>query len=489
MKAFGSEGLPYALFAFVGILCWSFFSTALGNGGKSLAHQQGAAGQDPVPRECFPLETMCVSAVNTVLSWIPLALLFVIFGRAPSSTTVWVPCSCVIEVVFAAGVSLAVSSIIIQMRDLMQVLPIITSLGLFVTPVIWPFSEIPTSYHIAGGMRVTTIGPNGHRRITPLGRVGSRINLQIVYGFFNPLGPVIDSAPTDHAPRPVPRIAPDRAAAAIGAMLLPAGRLPDLQAARGELCRHCLTATHPGRARLEEVPRRPDGPQVLRPDEAVREVDRNAEPARLPLGAEGRQPGGAPGGTLALIGINGSGKTTLLKIISQVTYQSAGRCEVQGRIGALLSVTSGIHPELTGRENIYLYGTVMGMGRQKIRSGSTRSSSSPGWPMRSTARSSSTPSGMQMRLGFSIAAYLEPDILLVDEVLAVGDANFQQKCLQRIGEVVRTGTTLLYVSHDLASVEASCERAIWLADAVVQAAGQPGRWWPSTAPRWSRTPP
>jgi lipopolysaccharide transport system ATP-binding protein len=178
-----------------------------------------------------------------------------------------------------------------------------------------------------------------------------------------------------------------------------------------------------------------------------------------------------PGGTLALVGINGSGKTTLLKIISQVTYQSAGQCSVAGRIGALLGVTSGIQPELTGRENIYLYGTVLGMPRSVIRDRFDEIVEFAELTDAIERQVKFYSMGMQMRLGFSIAAFLEPDIFLVDEVLAVGDVNFQQKCLRRIGEVVRNGTTLIYVSHDLASVEASCERAIWLADAVVQASG------------------
>ena len=178
-----------------------------------------------------------------------------------------------------------------------------------------------------------------------------------------------------------------------------------------------------------------------------------------------------PGGTMGLIGINGSGKTTLLKIISQTTYQSAGRCAVQGRIGALLSVTSGIHPELTGKENIYLYGAVMGMGRQVIRTRFDEIVEFAGLADAVDRQVKFYSLGMMMRLGFSIAAFLEPDILLVDEVLAVGDANFQQKCLKRIGEIVRSGTTLLYVSHDLASVEATCEKAVWLADAVAVASG------------------
>jgi ABC-type polysaccharide/polyol phosphate transport system ATPase subunit len=179
----------------------------------------------------------------------------------------------------------------------------------------------------------------------------------------------------------------------------------------------------------------------------------------------------SPGESLALIGINGSGKTTLLKVISQVTYQTAGRCQTQGSIGALLSVAAGLHPDLTGRENVFLYGTVLGMGRQRIRE---RFDEIVEFAELSNAINRQVKffsQGMLVRLGFSIAAFLEPDILLVDEILAVGDANFQQKCLQRIGEVTRLGTTLIYVSHDLASVEASCKNAVWLADAMIQAAG------------------
>ena len=178
-----------------------------------------------------------------------------------------------------------------------------------------------------------------------------------------------------------------------------------------------------------------------------------------------------PGGTLGLIGINGSGKTTLLKIISRVTYQSAGACRVQGRLGALLSVTSGIHPDLTGRENVFLYGAVLGMRRKITHQRFDEIVEFAGLTDAIDRQVKFFSLGMQMRLGFSIAAFLEPDILLVDEVLSVGDANFQQKCIRRIEEVVRQGTTLIYVSHDLTSVEATCQQSMWLADAVVQAAG------------------
>lgn len=178
-----------------------------------------------------------------------------------------------------------------------------------------------------------------------------------------------------------------------------------------------------------------------------------------------------PGSATALVGINGSGKTTLLKIISKVTYQSAGRCAVSGRIGALLSVTSGLHIDLTGRENVFLYGAVLGMRRQVIRQRFDQIVEFAGLTDAIDRQVKFFSLGMQMRLGFSIAAFLEPDILLVDEVLAVGDANFQQKCIRRIGEIVADGTTLIYVSHDFASIEATCKQAVWIADATIQAIG------------------
>jgi ABC-type polysaccharide/polyol phosphate export permease len=178
---FPTNGIPYALYAFVGILCWSFFAGTLGSGGNALLTNKALLAKTQFPRECFPLETMLLQALNTVISWIPLALLFVIYGRAPKIATVWVPCFMLIEVVFAAGVTLAVASLIIQMRDLQQVLPILMSLGIFLTPVIWPFSKIPAHFHLFGGTLV-----NGHW----VG--GAFVNLQAVYGFFNPLGPVIN---------------------------------------------------------------------------------------------------------------------------------------------------------------------------------------------------------------------------------------------------------------------------------------------------------
>ena len=178
-----------------------------------------------------------------------------------------------------------------------------------------------------------------------------------------------------------------------------------------------------------------------------------------------------PGKTHGIIGVNGSGKSTLLKMICQTTFPSAGSVTSVGRIGALLEVRSGIHPDLSGRQNIFLYGNILGLSRTEIAAkfDDIVDFAEIGDAIDRQVKFYST--GMAIRLGFAIAAFLEPDILLVDEVLAVGDARFQQKCLERISQVVANGTTLFYVSHDLPTVEAVCDQAMWLADSHVRADG------------------
>ena len=175
-----------------------------------------------------------------------------------------------------------------------------------------------------------------------------------------------------------------------------------------------------------------------------------------------------PGQSVGLIGTNGSGKSTLLKMLTRVMFPYAGSVEVTGRVGALIEVRAGIHPDLTGRENIFLFGSLLGLKRKEV---AARFDAIVDFAELETAIDRQVKyysSGMQMRLGFAVAAFLEPDILLVDEVLAVGDALFQQKCLDRMRTVLQQGTTLVLVSHDLASVGAVCERGVWLDRGTIQ---------------------
>jgi ABC-type polysaccharide/polyol phosphate transport system ATPase subunit len=179
----------------------------------------------------------------------------------------------------------------------------------------------------------------------------------------------------------------------------------------------------------------------------------------------------APGESVGLIGSNGSGKSTLLKILTRVMYPHTGSVQVVGRVGALIEVRAGIHPDLTGRENIQLYGTLLGLDRRRIRERFDEIVAFAELDDAIDRQLKFYSSGMQMRLGFAVAAFLEPDILLVDEVLAVGDASFQQRCLERMRAVLNQGTTLVFVSHDLAAVEATCSRGVWLHQGVLQSEG------------------
>lgn len=165
------------------------------------------------------------------------------------------------------------------------------------------------------------------------------------------------------------------------------------------------------------------------------------------------------GESFGLIGPNGAGKSTLLRLISRISYPSGGRIRVRGRVGALIEVGSGIHPELTGRENVWLYGTILGLSRTQIRARFDDIIAFAQLESVVDTQVKYYSSGMQLRLGFSVAAHLEPEIFVVDEALSVGDALFQARAVERMRELLKTGTTLIFVSHDLGAVEALCDRA------------------------------
>ena len=177
------------------------------------------------------------------------------------------------------------------------------------------------------------------------------------------------------------------------------------------------------------------------------------------------------GEVLGLIGRNGAGKTTLLKILSRITRPSEGWAEIRGRVGSLLEVGTGFHPELTGRENAFLSGAILGMTRREIEKKFDEIVA-----FAELEKFIDTPvkhysSGMYVRLAFAVAAHLEPEILLVDEVLAVGDINFQKKCLGKMGEVARAGRTVVLVSHQLNQIRRLCHRVVWIDDGQIRQDG------------------
>ncbi len=178
-----------------------------------------------------------------------------------------------------------------------------------------------------------------------------------------------------------------------------------------------------------------------------------------------------PGETVGIVGRNGAGKSTLLKVLAGVTRLTRGRVEVRGSVFPMIELNAGLHRELTGRENVHLLGAIMGIGRREIRRrmGSIEEFCELGSFFDEPVRKYS--SGMLARLGFAVAVNVEADILLVDEVLAVGDAAFQQKCYARLMDLIRRGTTLLLVSHAYRQVGRLCDRTLWIDEGRVRAAG------------------
>ena len=179
------------------------------------------------------------------------------------------------------------------------------------------------------------------------------------------------------------------------------------------------------------------------------------------------------GEAVGFIGPNGSGKSTILKLLARIIYQTKGKITVRGSVASLIEVGAGFHPELTGRENIFLYGSIMGMKQADVRAKFNRIVD-----FAEMHRFIDTPvkrysSGMYVRLGFAVAAHINPHILLVDEVLAVGDAAFQSKCQQRIEELRRNGMTIIFVSHDMTAVERLCNRVYFLQRGQIQIVGEP----------------
>jgi lipopolysaccharide transport system ATP-binding protein len=177
------------------------------------------------------------------------------------------------------------------------------------------------------------------------------------------------------------------------------------------------------------------------------------------------------GEVLGLIGRNGAGKTTLLKILSRITKPTTGWAEIHGRVGSLLEVGTGFHPELTGRENAFLSGAILGMSKREIERKFDEIVA-----FAELEKFIDTPvkhysSGMYVRLAFAVAAHLEPEILLVDEVLAVGDINFQKKCLGKMGDVARAGRTVVLVSHQMNQIRRLCHRVLWVDDGGVRMDG------------------
>lgn len=181
----------------------------------------------------------------------------------------------------------------------------------------------------------------------------------------------------------------------------------------------------------------------------------------------------AKGEAVGLIGVNGCGKSTMLKLMARIIYPNQGKVEISGRVSSLIELGAGFHPDMTGRENIYINASIFGLTKEEIdrRLDEIIQFSELGSAIDTPVRTYS--SGMYMRLAFSVAIHVDANILLVDEILAVGDAGFQEKCFNKLKEIKANGTTIVIVSHALSQIEEICDRSIWLKNGKVEMVGRP----------------
>ncbi len=178
-----------------------------------------------------------------------------------------------------------------------------------------------------------------------------------------------------------------------------------------------------------------------------------------------------PGEVMGIIGPNGAGKSTLLKILSRVLEPTTGRAELYGKVGSLLDIGTGFHPDLTGRENVYLNGAVLGMSRREINAKFDEIIDFAGTEKFLETAIKHYSSGMYVRLAFAVAAHLNPEILIIDEVLAVGDAEFQQKCFAKMNEVINSGRTILLVTHSMEMITKLCQHAMLIRNGLLEKIG------------------
>ncbi|MGA2137410.1 MAG: ABC transporter ATP-binding protein [Verrucomicrobiia bacterium] len=216
-------------------------------------------------------------------------------------------------------------------------------------------------------------------------------------------------------------------------------------------------ATAPSRALRQMVTREPRAPRATNTLWALQDISFEVQHAE----------------TIGIIGRNGAGKSTLLKVLSRITEPTTGQAEIHGRVGSLLEVGTGFHPELTGRENVFLNGAILGMSRSEITRKFDEIVAFAEVEQFLDTSVKHYSSGMYMRLAFAVAAHMDPEILVVDEVLAVGDAQFQKKCLGKMGEVARAGRTVLFVSHNMGVISSLCNRVLRLEQGRIAGDGAP----------------
>ena len=427
VRANPGGSVPFPLFAYAALVPWTLFSSGLSAASAALTSHASLLTKVAFPREILPLTYIVAALVDFVLSSVVLLGLMLWFGVTPSWTAVWALPAILLLVVFLIGLALLLAAMQVRYRDVGLAMPLLLQVWLFASPVLYALAAVK------------------HALPEPL---------YFIYTL-NPLVGIVDTFRRAIILQQSPDYFALGISAAVALLLLPVV-LSLLQVRRADGRRHHMSALD---ISVQNVGKeyRLGASRGASTFWALRDVSLD-----VPRGS-----------SVGIIGRNGAGKSTLFKLLAGITAPTTGRIVLNGRLAALIEVGSGFHPELTGRENVFLSGSLLGMTRREIAGKLDRIVEFAG-----VRRFIDTPvkrysSGMYVRLGFAIAAHLEPHILLVDEVLAVGDAEFQARCLQRIQELRAQGTTCLFISHDLTAIERLCDRAVLLERGEIAATGTP----------------
>ena len=437
----------YYLFLFVALVPWIFFSTSVSGGASVIWSQQDMVKKIYFPRQVLPITFVTSQFVNMFLSFLVVFFVLIISGKGISIVALmYMPIIMIVEYILCLGMAFITSALTVYLRDLEYLLSIITMAWQFLTPVMYSIDIVP-------------------EQLLPLFNV-------------NPMTPIIIAYRDILYYKTVPQLGTLAHGTILGVFLLIVGwKLFDkLQKRFAEVMK--------GR-RYEIFMKDINAIEVHDITKKFRVyLDRGTTLKELTLFKKRRKYEERKvldgisfevkkGEAIGLVGENGCGKSTTLKLLTRIMYPDSGTIEMRGRVSSLIELGAGFHPDMSGRQNIYINASIFGLSRKEIerRVNDIIAFSELEEFIDNPVRTYS--SGMYMRLAFSVAINVDADILLIDEILAVGDANFQAKCFDKLREIKKQGTTIVIVSHALGQIEQICETSYWIENGKIRMSGAP----------------